>query len=152
MLDDVTATCTACDSGKFSGQIKSSTCIDCAAAQYSLQAAPVCTDCPSNSNSPALSNKSTDCKCNTGYSGPDGEACSACEAGKYKAIKGHSDCLECPQHTYNPQTASNRSDACLACPFIESPDICFPLCCGGSWHVFIAGEFGWLRDGSGWRV
>jgi hypothetical protein len=51
------------------------TCLRCAAGQYSsnIDGRFACSDCPVFSHSPGGSDESTDCKCNSGYSGPDGE-------------------------------------------------------------------------------
>jgi hypothetical protein len=42
-----------------------------------------CTNCPTNSNSPAGSASLTSCNCNAGFPGPNGGPCRGCVAGKY---------------------------------------------------------------------
>jgi hypothetical protein len=45
-----------------------------------------CTDCPTNSSSPAGSTALTSCTCNAGFPGPNGGPCTACVAGKYQSV------------------------------------------------------------------
>ena len=56
--------------------------------------------CPDLSNrSPELplsSFNASDCKCDMGYTGPDGRPCVACEPGKYKNTTGSAACITCP--------------------------------------------------------
>ena len=69
-----------------------------------------CAACPSGSTSPPSSDNVTDCKCNAGYTGPDGSTCAACEAGKYKAVNGSVACLSCPSHSSSPAGSDNVTD------------------------------------------
>ena len=43
-----------------------------------------CAPCPANSEAPAGSNELSDCLCSSGFTGPDGGPCHACEVFKYK--------------------------------------------------------------------
>ena len=47
-----------------------------------------CTDCTTNSNSTLGANTKAECKCNLGYTGPDGGWCSECQPGTYKDMSG----------------------------------------------------------------
>jgi hypothetical protein len=72
-----------------------------------------CTDCPTNSNSPARlsSVKGTSCTCNAGSTGPNGGPCEPCVAGKYKTLTGTATCTNCGAGTYS----SAGSTACMGC-------------------------------------
>jgi hypothetical protein len=72
-----------------------------------------CTDCPTNSNSPARlsSVKGTSCTCNAGSTGPNGGPCEPCLAGKYKTLTGTATCTNCGAGTYSPA----GSAACMNC-------------------------------------
>ena len=51
------------------------------------------------------------CTCNIGYTGQNGHECTACAAGKYKAVSGPSDCLSCPKNSH-PIVASAGENDC----------------------------------------
>jgi hypothetical protein len=58
----------------------------------------------------------TDCKCNAGYTGPDGSSiCSMCDAGKYKDTSGSAACVLCPNATYSSFFARVSQDTCQPC-------------------------------------
>jgi len=69
--------------------------------------------CPANSASPAGSAAALACVCNAGSTGPDGQACVLCVAGKYKAAAGSDTCTDCEAGTYS---AAEGATACSACP------------------------------------
>ena len=50
------------------------------------------TACPDNTVSKELSFVKTDCVCKTGFTGPDGGPCLACEQGKFKTATGSAPC------------------------------------------------------------
>ena len=50
----------------------------------------------------AASDAREDCECNTGYTGPNGGTCAACEAGKYKDSPGADACTACPDNSVSP--------------------------------------------------
>jgi len=50
------------------------------------------TACPDNTVSKELSVVKTDCVCKTGFTGPDGGPCLACEQGKFKTATGSAPC------------------------------------------------------------
>jgi hypothetical protein len=72
------STCLACGAGTYSTG-GASTCLACGAGTYSTEfgasSASTCLACPSNSSSPAGSSVVTNCTCNAGYSGSDGDTC-----------------------------------------------------------------------------
>ena len=55
-----------------------------------------------------------DCKCNKGYTGPNGGSCAGCLAGKYKAQTGAAACTDCAAGKYSNATAAT-SDVCQDC-------------------------------------
>ena len=81
----------------------SGTCAQCQAGKFKASVgAAACSDCPANTNAAQASDGRTDCHCNAGYEGTiataqaDDNACSQCEAGKYKAAAGLGACDACP--------------------------------------------------------
>ena len=69
--------------------------------------------CPGNSSSAVMSDERTDCRCNAGFEGANGSACSACDAGYYKEVNGSTACLACGSGTY---LAARGGTACSSCP------------------------------------
>lgn len=104
-----TATCTPCWPGSYSlavGTMDSSTC----------------TICPVYSYSSAASNELTDCTCNKGFTGPNGNPCTACPVGNYKDVQGSAFCTMCPADTYVDYTNATSVDNCTLCaPNAQSP-------------------------------
>jgi hypothetical protein len=109
--------CTACVAGKYKTVTGTVSCTDCSANTYSTAtgatAVSTCTACTSNTQS---SLGSTVCQCNTGYTGPDGGTCTACAAGKYKAVSGSDACTDCSANTYSTVTGANSVSTCQSCP------------------------------------
>ena len=65
----------------------------------------------------AGSDGSGDCRCNAGYTGPDGsDDCTACVAGKYKTVPGSAACTDCLSGTFSLAVAATAASACSACP------------------------------------
>jgi len=79
--------CAQCVAGKYKTAAGSAACTECLAGQYSTAvgaASNVCQECGANAQSPAGSDESTQCTCESGYTGIPGGPCVACDAGKYK--------------------------------------------------------------------
>jgi hypothetical protein len=75
----------------------------------------LCTSCPADSQSVAGSTVSTSCKCNAGFSGPDGGSCTACGAGKYKDTIGSTLCTSCPAGSSSPAGSITQGNCvCMA--------------------------------------
>ena len=111
-------TCTACVAGTYKTTVGSQTCTNCAANTYSTALAREtsnCETCATNSQSPPGSDELIDCKCNAGYSGEDGGACTACGSGRYKAVVGSAPCSECQENNYQPLYAQTSVTACKYC-------------------------------------
>jgi hypothetical protein len=86
----------------------------------------VCAKCISpHSDALPASESAQDCKCNVGYTGPNGGPntgginCSACREGFYKQFQGDSECLPCGVNTYN--SAQGGSTCALCTSFSSSP-------------------------------
>ena len=75
-----------------------------------------CTSCQANSTSAIASGAVTDCKCKSGYTGPDGGTCVACGSGKFKTSNGSAPCSPCDQGKYTTETGENSESRCLDCP------------------------------------
>jgi len=75
----------------------------------------VCQSCPLESTSAEASGEKTDCVCNSGSTGPDGETCTDCIAGKYKNATGDAACTNCLTGQYST-TVGATSDVCPECP------------------------------------
>ena len=83
----------------------------CSVDTYSSVDNTECTECAANATSPAGSSNMIDCACVAGFTGLDGGPCEMCAEGKYKAVNGSSNCLEC-----NPGTISAPSSVtCTQC-------------------------------------
>ena len=78
------ASCTQCAGGKVSAAtaaVFSDTCADCQADTYSAADKSECLACPANTRSDISSDELSDCTCKAGYTGANGQACTACVAG-----------------------------------------------------------------------
>ncbi len=54
---------------------------------------------------------------NLGFTGPNGGACAASVAGKYKDATGSADCTLCEDNKYQPMSTQTSVSICLVCPF-----------------------------------
>ena len=100
--DSTTCTCNAGFSGPDSD---GGTCTQCVAGKYKVVSGSTsCESCPDDSNSPPGSIFRTACVCNAGFSGPDGDGgnCAQCDAGKYKAVIGSTNCESCRADSDSP--------------------------------------------------
>ena len=112
--------CTACVAGKYKTITGSAACTDCGAGTYSTSTQATvegtCLACPSNSSSYSASSAAGDCTCNAGFTGPNGDVCSACVAGKYKINTGSVTCTNCLAGTYSSVAGATLAANCIACP------------------------------------
>jgi hypothetical protein len=119
------AACTQCEGGKYSASTAATldSCGDCRSNYFSSADNSICESCPPNTGSPALSDELVDCICHSGYTGPDGEACTACAAGKFKVVSGSAACTQCEGGKHSAATGST-SDVCADCSqhFYSSAD------------------------------
>ena len=109
--------CAACVAGTFKPTTGPAVCTNCLADTYSTAVAAIsnpCVDCPLYTQSVEGSGAIAKCRCNAGYTGPDGVECAGCVAGKYKTSVGSVVCSNCDTDTFS--TAVNKSDAtCTTC-------------------------------------
>jgi hypothetical protein len=114
------AECAACDAGGFKDTNGSAACTRCSQGKYSTATAAIvqgtCQDCPLYTYSGVGSGLLTNCTCNKGYTGPDGEQCKACIAGTYKDVNGSSPCSLCNQGKYSTETGEISEGTCSDCP------------------------------------
>lgn len=101
--------CICKDGHSLSGTI----CVPCVEDTYCKDGQ--LSSCPSNSASLAGSSAATSCECNAGYTGPNGEICTVCAAGKYKGASGNESCTACPMGTYSPTEGATEESFCLPC-------------------------------------
>jgi hypothetical protein len=92
------------------------TCLPCSAGSWSEQGFSNCQGCPANSNSPQASALPTNCSCNPGASGLNGDTCVLCPAGKFKADSGSAECTDCAANTYSENVGATASSTCNSCP------------------------------------
>ena len=121
-------TCAACPLGSTTSGTASTTsleclcmhghsgpsCSQCVAGKYKdTFGSELCTECFSDSTALAGSTTRSNCTCNAGFEGtPDGFACQACAAGKYKDAQGNFGCTDCPGDSTSG-IAGDSHDSCL---------------------------------------
>ena len=106
--------CTACAPGSFKDVNGSADCSPCARGKYSTSTAATaestCVGCPSYTHSPDGSGMLANCTCVKGYTGPDGNSCMACDAGKHKSTNGSAPCTWCPPGKFSSSSATWCND------------------------------------------
>ena len=111
--------CAECAAGKFKGELGDGECSVCLANHYCPAASITPLACPPNSSSVVGSSVIEDCLCGLGFHTNNGQddyyACVQCQAGKYNDHVNQTSCFSCPVNTYNPSTASDDLNDCLAC-------------------------------------
>jgi hypothetical protein len=110
--------CSMCAGGLYStaeGATDVETCQPCSEGTWSEEGSPTCSLCPTNSNSPSRSTLRTHCTCNAGATGPDGETCELCLAGKYKTANGTVACTDCIAGKFSATTGATASSTCVNC-------------------------------------
>ena len=111
----------ACPTGTYQPATGMTTCVECGSGFYSTATAATsistCTACPSHSqvDGSLSGTQLTDCVCILGYTGPDGQACTACTSGTHKDVTGSSPCSDCPINTYSTTQAATSLDTCIGC-------------------------------------
>jgi hypothetical protein len=116
--------CSTCAAGTYKNTTGSAPCTHCRAASYSptvaATTATTCLACPANSNSPSMSSAAMACKCNAGYTGPDGGPCTACIAGSYKTTTGSTACTSCPTFSGSICAICGTSVNCMCTGYTDS--------------------------------
>jgi hypothetical protein len=117
------APCEMCSAGKFSsdqGANSESKCLPCPQGTYntntSQTSAAACIKCPMGSDAKAGSARKMECRCNFGYTGPDGGPCNMCVAGKYKDMIGSETCSLCSAGKYSAGVGEVSELTCIDCP------------------------------------
>ena len=89
------------------------TCSQCGPNSYKPNTGPdACTNCPSNSNSISASTSISQCVCDAGWVGVDGN-CQACPFHHYCHGGSHQE--DCPEHSFSPQNSDSVDDCtCLS--------------------------------------
>lgn len=115
--------CTGCSAGKYKVGSGPAACTDCGANTYSetvaATAATTCVSCPGDAGtavSVAGNGALNGCKCNLGYTGPDGAVCVGCIAGKFKTATGAASCTACDTGKFSTAVARTDAATCQACP------------------------------------
>ena len=132
-------TCTECVSGTYKSDTGPAACTNCVAGQYSTAvgaASNVCQGCPPNSDALEASDAQTDCTCNVGSSGPDGNTCTNCIPGSYKVAPGSAACSNCVAGQYSTAVGAT-SNVCQGCPLNsnapEASDAQTDCTCNAGW-------------------
>ena len=119
-------------------------CIACEVGTYKPERGDDanCTACPAAASTDAeAQTEQTACRCNAGYTGPEGGACTACPQGSYAADTGLQICTDCTANTTTANAATAVADACACQPdygFTDtSPETCV-LCPVGTKQTEIA--------------
>ena len=110
--------CDLCPVGTFqnlTAQSNQTACRQCQLTKYAPAGADECQPCPNHTMAQWERPDITDCHCNRGYTGPDGEKCSECPAGKYKASQGSAACSVCDGGTASSATAAEAKSTCQPC-------------------------------------
>ena len=120
---DGTCTPPSCAAGQY---MESGTCTSCPVDTYQDNAnfmGTACTACPAGSSTLGATGSTaiTACKCNAGYSGPDGGTCSACDTDKYKSIAGPVACTARP--TSSSTVGLTGSTAITACSVLTNVSV-----------------------------
>jgi len=95
-----------------------------------------CALCPANSLSLPGGVEAGACKCNMGWTGADGGACSICAAGTFKSASGSAVCTSCLTNATSP-SGSTLSSACECNPGYLVPgatDAC-AACAAGTYKT-----------------
>jgi len=112
--------CTACIAGTYKHVNGSSPCTLCSPGKYSTETGEVlessCDACPAHTHSSGGSASIMSCTCNQGYTGPNGESCTACSVGTYKDVDGPAVCTFCSRGKYSTAVAAMSEATCLGCP------------------------------------
>lgn len=112
--------CEKCPMGTWKSDTGEFACTDCFAGTHSAEVGATnvsaCTPCPRASTSVVGSSSVGACKCNPGFHGADGEACTDCPPGTFKSFPGSEHCTDCGDNTYSKVVAASAESTCGICP------------------------------------
>jgi len=111
--------CQACAAGTYKGALGSVPCTKCQAGTYSVSfaqsSAGTCSLCPNTTYSNMGSSEISQCICNLGYTGPDGQICVACPIGTFKDVNGSGACSLCAAGKYSVEQGKTSESTCTEC-------------------------------------
>ena len=161
-----TAYCKTCGNGTYNTHLNATACSKCAAGLYSTaigaktgevcqkctsgfsgEGYAQCDACPPHATALIASSFLTDCKCDPGYTGPNGGTCEGCVVGKFKPENGSIPCTNCPFDTYLPYTAASLESECVDCAtnsrtLLEGSDAVDDCKCNVGYTSLVAGMDG----------
>ena len=109
--------CLQCPAGFYVSESGAGECSECPRGFWSTSGASECVECPANSyTSLTRSTAITQCSCDKGYTGENGEVCQACEPGKFKDVIGNSTCSDCAAGKFSNETAAEDVVVCQITP------------------------------------
>lgn len=115
--EEVGASCSACEGGKFKAEYGNIACTECNNTSYqSLNASLSCQPCPEKTRTLSSgSNSADDCLCEEGYEFI-ATGCQLCVEGKYKtSLSGN--CISCTDNKYYRESLPPyTTDKCESCP------------------------------------
>ena len=122
--------CAACIAGTYKDVNGSALCVACQEGKYSTAWGAIrdatCQCCPAHSHSPSGSGRQTNCTCNAGFEGPNGQPCEGCEEGKYKSVNGTVPCALCPARSHTMGLVAQPTCTCFPETYASSTE---PLVC-----------------------
>jgi len=152
VIGDDGGPCTLCVAGTYKEKTGSlpSTCDLCPITTYStlLGATNIstCQICPPDSDGPRGSNVRSNCSCNAGFTGANGETYLQCAQGTFKFTSGSAACttVACPSGQFASAQASNVARMCTSTQNIQCPATLSTVLAGGSAAYGNDGLFGSL--------
>jgi DNA-binding beta-propeller fold protein YncE len=100
----------------------------------------MCGRCPLHTSSPIGSTSIYDCKCQKGYTGPDGEACRSCQPGTYKSTVGSASCFGCSNLSWSSNASPSIASCICNAGFVASDQGLCSACPAGTYqHVNTSG-------------
>jgi hypothetical protein len=97
--------CAACAADSFKAAAGPGTCVACSTV-----------DVRAGTNGATAGGSAAACKCEPGFSGPNGDTCTICDVGTFKNAFGQDACSNCPPSTFNPNQGSLDDGDCTGCP------------------------------------
>lgn len=114
-----------------SGSATTLSCIMCAAGTYCDGGGGAAVSCPANTNSPAMSSSSIDCKCLPGMKGDGSRSCEVC-SGKFYCMNGVENA--CPQNSTTNSPASSLVSQCMCDPGFTGTSTTGCVKCGAGFY------------------
>jgi hypothetical protein len=87
--------------------------VSCLSEQYYDSLSAQCKNCPNFTSAPTGSLNVNNCSCIPGYTGANGQNCTACEQGKYKSIIGSLPCTSCLSGTFSTGIGMSTCSPCI---------------------------------------